>query len=324
MIFIGLLCSCSSDHIIITYEYGDICITRQMYSRYSILSYSSSTCSDAGQIIIKEWEGEYEVVLAIDTCQNTVYVVCENSCKGLIPKHINTNVWRVQTHDSCSLAKTYGEQQIVYLDYNLSREMYRNSGFYYARETRQNTQWNIHYPNYSSWNIDDFGYIGGISQPSVCLPNAIDSALVLHFVESELKNLQSVSLSNYKYDCMWDIRERGCDGCQLFHLFYECANENGEIILVKDSANNIIDYLNIVLQSLDTVQQSGHDIIYMCRSRVNSREYYTSVSVETNHIYLEYLCAKSRDTIITRMQYDLIDGHYISHPVKDILVYEKP
>ena len=299
---------------------GDILITRQMYSHHSVLSYSSSTCSDAGHIIIKERKGEYEAELAIDTCQNIIYVSCVSGSTKLIPKHIDTTVWRVQALGSCTCMEKYGEQQIAYLDYALSREIYMNSGFYDTRSTRKNTRWRISYPNQSKWNLDNFGYIGGLYQPATLYPNADDSILVLQFVENEFNNLQYVSLSNYKHDCSKGIANKRCGGGQLFHVFYECSNRNGEMILVKDSANNIMDYLNIVLLSNDTLRRTKKNIIYRCLSRVNSRESYTSVSVETTCIRYDW----TFDTTITRTQYDLIDGHYISHPVKDINVYEKP
>ena len=299
---------------------GDICITRKMFPRYSILSYSSSTCSDAGQIIIKERHGEYRAILAIDTCQNIIYVTSENNCTELLPVHIDTAVWRVQKLDNHTCMEIYGEQKIAYLDYVLSMEIYENSGFYYTRNSRKNTHWHICYPNQSMWNLNDIGYIGGLYQPATILPSANDSILVLQFMENKFKDLQHVSLSQYKHDCSRDIVKRGCDGCQLFHVFYERANGIGEMVLVTDSANNIIDHLNIVLQSMDTIQQFGTSVIYRCHSRVNSRELYKLVSVETTRIRTDY----PFDTIVTRTQYDIIGGHYISHPVKDIFVYEKP
>lgn len=316
----GLLCGCTSDHITITYELGDICITRQMYSHHSILSYSSSTCSDAGHIIIKERKGEYEAMLAIDTCRNIVYVTSQGGCTELIPKHIDTTVWCVKAPDNHTCIELYGEQQVAYLDYVLSGEIYKNSGFYDTRSSRKNTHWHINYPNHSKWNLDNFGYIGGLYLPAIMYPNADDSVLVLQFVENEIKNLQYASLSSCKHDFSQDIIKKGCDGCQLFHVYYECSNGNGEVILVKDSANNIIDHLNIVLQSNDTIPQAGKSIIYERYSRVNSWNIYASVSVETTRICSE--CPF--DTVVTRTQYDLIDGHYISHPVNDIFVYEKP
>lgn len=322
---VGLLCSCTSNYITIIYEMGDICIIRQMYPRYSILSYSSSTCSDAGHIIIKERKGEYEVVLAIDTCQNIVHVASENGCTELIPKHIDTTVWRIQTPDNRTCIEKYGEPQIAYLDYVLSREIYRNSGFSKTRSSRKNPQWHICYPDQSKWNLDDFGYIGRLYQPTTMLPNTNDSILVQQFVENEIKDLQYVSLSNYKHDCSREIIKNGNDGCQLFHVYYECSRWTGEMILVKDSAYNIIDHLNIVLQSKDTIQQTGKETNCQCYTRVNSREYYLSVSTEMTKIcYSKCHWGSSEDTIIIRTQYDLIDGHYDSHPVKDIFVFENP
>lgn len=317
---VGLLCSCTSNYITITYEMGDICITRQMHPRYSILSYSSSTCSDAGHIIIRERKGEYEAVLAIDTCQNIVYVASESGSTKLIPNHIDTTHWRILIPNTRTCKEIYGEQQVAYLEYFLGLEIYKNSSFSNARNSRKNTQWHVCYPNQSKWNLDDFGYIGGLYQPTNMLPNADDSIHVLQFIEHEFNDLQNVSLSNYKHDCSQAIVKKGCNGCQLFHVFYECSNKYGEMILVKDSANNIIDHLNIVLQSNDTIRQAEKSIIYCCHSRVNSRGYYTSVSVETTRSCLEW----PFDTIVTRTQYDLTDGHYTSHPVNDIFVYEKP
>ncbi|MBQ8939420.1 MAG: hypothetical protein IJ047_04280 [Paludibacteraceae bacterium] len=302
----GLLCGCKSNCITITYEIGDICITRQMYPRYSILSYSSGTCAEAGQIYIEEKKGEYEAVLTFDTCQNIVFVASKSTTK-LIPKHIDTTVWRVQAPNIFAYSELYGEQQIAYLDYRLRLEIYNNSGFNHFRRSRQNTNWQICYPKQSKWNLTDFGYIGGLQHPSSIIPNADDSIHVLRFVEDKLKEVQYVSFSHYKHDC-----SLANVGYQLFHVYYECSTGNGEIVLVKDSANNIIDHLNIVLQSTD----------YQSHTRVNSSEYYLIVSTEETKIRSECHCGRSEDTIVTRTQYDLINGHYISHPVKDIMVFE--
>lgn len=321
-ILMGLLCSCTSNYLTITYEIGDICITRQMYPRYSVLTCSCNMCSDAGQIIIQERKGEYEAVLAFDTCQSIVYVA-SMSGTSLIPKHIDTTIWRVHAPDRYAYEERCEEMGMAYLNYDISQEIYYNSGFYETRKSRQNTRWNIRYPNRSKWNIEDMGYIGGLFQPNIILPNADDSTLVLQFVEKELKNIRYVSISNYRHDCCEDIIKKGNDGCQLFHVFYECQNGNGEMILVKDSSNNITDHINIVLQSNDTIHHAEENVIRQCHSRVNSRECYVSVSVETTEIRSVSSFEKNSDTIITRIQYDLRDGHYLSHPVKDIIVYEK-
>ena len=319
---LGLLCGCNSNCIIITYEIGDVCITRQMYPRYSILSYRSGTCADAGQIYIEEKKGEYKAALAFDTCQNMVYVICQSGTK-LTPKHIDTTVWSIQAQQSFVYRER--EQYIAYLDHILRREIYDNSGFSHIRKSRQNTDWRICYPQQSKWSMTDYDYIGGLQYPTSIHPNADDSIRVLRFVEDELKELQYVSISHYKHDCSPEIIKKGNVGCQLFHVYYECLRRVGEMVLVKDSANNIIDHLNIVLQSQDTIQQTGKETICQCHTRVNSREYYLSVSTEMTEIcYSKCHWGSSEDTIIIRTQYDLIDGHYGSHPVKDIFVFEKP
>lgn len=322
-ILIGLLYSCSSNYITISCEIGDIRVTRKMYSHYSELSYCSSTCSDAGSIIIKERKGEYEAALVLDTTTNKIYVTSQ-SCTRLIPKKIDTMQWQVLPHDSSILIEQIEEQWKVNIDYALSTEIYSNSGAHNARKSRQNSNWIVSYPNHSKWKLRIFGYIGGLDYPLSLFPTSADSAQVLSFVENLLDDVRYISLSNYKHDCSNDIIKKGNDGCQLFHVYYECSTGNGEVIVVKDSTNAISDYLHIAFQSEDTMTQHETSRICKCRSRINSRSHHQTVSVETTQISKTYPLESKPDTIVLRTQYDLIDGHYVSHPVNDIMVYEKP